>query len=159
MAGATLIEIDISEDKAKDLLQVSIRDNGRGMDAKMLKGVTDPFVTTRTTRRVGMGLSLLEQAAEETGGDLVITSESGKGTRVVATFRESHIDRKPIGDMGATLSTLIMANPDLDFVYSSNLHGEETDVDTRSIRAELNGSVNINDPAVIRLISALFEKE
>ena len=157
-ADATLIEIDILEDINKDLLQITIRDNGRGMDAEMLKGATDPFVTTRTTRRVGLGLPLLEQAAKETGGNLLITSEPGKGTRVVATFQQSHIDRRPVGDMGATLTTLIMGNPDLDFIYFSNLDGEEIEVDTRSIRGELNGSVSINDPAVIRLIKNLFRK-
>ena len=156
-AGATLIEINILEDINKDLLQITIKDNGRGMDAAMVKSVKDPFVTTRTTRRVGMGLPLLEQAARETGGNLLITSESGKGTEVVATFQESHIDRRPVGDMGATLTTLIMGNPDLDFIYYSNLDGEEIEVDTRSIRDELNGTVRINDPPVIRLIKDLFK--
>ena len=156
-AGATLIEIDILEDNNKDLLQITIRDNGQGMDEEMLNGATDPFVTTRTTRRVGMGLPLLEQAAKETGGNLLITSAPGKGTEVVATFQESHIDRRPVGDMGATLTTLIMGNPDLDFIYHSNLDGEEIEVDTRSIRGELNGSISINDPAVINLIKDLFK--
>jgi len=157
-AGATLVEIDILEDMDKDLLRISIQDNGRGMDAEMLKGATDPFVTTRTTRRVGMGLPLLKQAARETGGDLRITSELGKGTRVVATFQKSHIDRRPLGDMGATLTALIMGNPDLDFVYRSNLREEEVEVDTRSIRKELDGAMGINDPAVMRLVRDLFSK-
>jgi len=155
-AGATLVEIHILEDLEKDLLQITIEDNGRGMDAEMLRNVTDPFVTTRTTRRVGMGLPLLEQAAEETGGTLDISSEPGKGTRVVAAFQESHIDRRPIGDMGATLITLIMGNPDLDFVYTSNLRKQNVEVDTRSIRQELDGAVGVNDPAVIQLIRELF---
>jgi len=157
-AGATLVEIDILEDMDKDLLRISIQDNGRGMDAEMLKGATDPFVTTRTTRRVGMGLPLLKQAARETGGDLRITSELGKGTRVVATFQKSHIDRRPLGDMGATLTALIMGNPDRDFVYRSNLREEEVEVDTRSIRKELDGAMGINDPAVMRLVRDLFSK-
>ena len=157
-AGATLIEIDIAADISKDLLQITIKDNGQGMDAETVKAVKDPFVTTRTTRRVGMGLPLLEQAAKETGGDLRITSETGQGTTVVATFQESHIDRRPLGDMGATLTTLIMGNPDLDFVYKSNLREEEVEIDTRSIRKELNDTMSISDPAVIRLIHNLFRK-
>jgi hypothetical protein len=157
-AGATLIEIDISEDLSRDLLQITIKDNGQGMDADMLRGATDPFVTSRTTRRVGMGLPLLKQAAEETGGDLRIRSELGKGTEVVATFKESHIDRRPLGDMGATATALIMGNPDLDVVYRSNLREQEVEIDTRSIRKELNGAMRINDPAVIRLIQDLFRK-
>lgn len=156
-AGATLIEIDISEEIDRDLLQITINDNGQGMDAEMVKRVRDPFVTTRTTRRVGLGLPLLEQAAKETGGNLLVTSEPGKGTKVVATFQESHIDRRPVGDMGATLTTLIMGNPDLDFIYFSNLDGKEIEVDTRSIKDELNGSIRINDPAVIGLIKDLFK--
>jgi len=157
-AGATLIEIHVSEDINKDLLKITIKDNGRGMDAVMAKRVKDPFMTTRTTRRVGMGIPLLEQAAKETGGNLLIISEPGKGTEVVATFQESHIDRRPVGDMGATLITLIMGNPDLDFMYYSNLDGEEIEVDTQSIRAELNGTISINDPAIINLIKDLFKK-
>jgi len=105
-----------------------------------------------------MGIPLLEQAAKETGGNLLIISEPGKGTEVVATFQESHIDRRPVGDMGATLITLIMGNPDLDFMYYSNLDGEEIEVDTQSIRAELNGTISINDPAIINLIKDLFKK-
>ena len=158
MAGATLIEIHVSEDIDKDLLKITIKDNGRGMDAAMLKGVKDPFVTTRTTRRVGMGIPLLEQAAKETGGNLKIISEAGKGTEVAATFQESHIDRRPVGDMSATLTTLIMGNPDRDFIYYSNIGGEEIEVDTQYIRGELNDSISINDPAVINLIRDLFRK-
>ncbi len=157
-AGATLIEIDIREDANKDRLKITIKDNGRGMDAEMLKRATDPFVTTRTTRRVGMGLPLLKQAAKETGGHLLLTSEQGKGTKVVATFRESHLDRRPYGDMGATLITLIMGNPGLDFIYTSDLQGEEIEVDTRSIRTELKGRLRINDPAVMGLIQDLFKE-
>jgi len=157
-AGATLVEIAITEDIDRDLLRITIRDNGRGMNGEMLQKATDPFVTTRTTRRVGMGLPLLKQAAEETGGDLRIASELGKGTEVIATFKESHIDRRPLGDMAATLTTLIMGNPNLDVVYTSNLRPEPIEVDTRSIRQELDGTIEINDPAVIRLIQGLFIK-
>jgi hypothetical protein len=158
MAGATLIEIDISEDVGRDLLQITIKDNGYGMDEETLRGATDPFVTSRSTRRVGMGLPLLKQAAEETGGGLRITSELGKGTEVVATFKESHIDRRPLGDMGATLTALIMRAPDLDVVYRSNLRQQEVAVDTRSMRKELGNAMRIDDPAVIRLIQGLFRK-
>jgi len=158
-AGATLIEIDILVDTDSDLLQITIKDNGKGMDADMLGRVTDPFVTTRTTRRVGMGLSLLKQAARETGGDLRISSEPGKGTTVVAAFQDSHIDRRPLGDMGATVTTLIMGNPNLDFIYTSNLREQEIEIDTRSIRNVLNGAMSLSDPAVIGLIRDLFRKK
>jgi len=157
-AGATLIEIDLAEDVKKDLLQITVKDNGAGMDPELLQKATDPFVTSRTTRRVGMGLPLLKQAAEETGGELRISSEPGKGTEVVATFKKSHIDRRPLGDMAATLAALITGNPDMDVVYHSRLREQEVEIDTRSIRRALDGAMGVNDPAVIRLIQDLFKK-
>ena len=157
-AGASLVEINITEDTDKDLLKILIRDNGQGMDPEMVKSVTDPFVTTRTTRRVGLGLSMLEQAAQETGGDLTVTSEQGIGTEIRATFRASHIDRKPFGDIGSSMISLIMGNPDVDFIYESDFDGEKTTVDTRAIRTELDGTTSINDPAVLKLLRGVFEE-
>jgi hypothetical protein len=157
-AGATLVEISITEDVSKDLLSISVRDNGRGMGREMLEKVRDPFVTTRTTRRVGLGLSLLEQAAQEAGGDISVESEPDRGTSVYATFQASHIDRKPLGDIGSTVITLILGNPDVDFVYHSDFDGEETLLDTREIRAELEDPLTMNHPAVLNLIRDLFKK-
>ena len=159
MAGATLVMIDILEDQEKNVLQISIEDNGRGMDPEMLRKVRDPFVTTRTTRSVGLGLSLLEQAAEETGGDLKIISSRGLGTTVKATFQADHIDRKPMGDIGSTLTALIAGNPDADFVYRGYLNNEEMELDTRELRAELGPDVPMNDPAVLKFIRGLFKKQ
>lgn len=155
-AGATLIQISITEDRSNDILSIHIRDNGRGMGREMLEKVRDPFVTTRTTRRVGMGLSLLEQAAQEAGGDISIESEPGRGTSVCATFKASHIDRKPLGNMESTMLTLILGNPDIDFVYYSNLGGEEISLDTREIRTELEEPLTMSHPAVLDLIRDLF---
>lgn len=152
-----MVEIKITEDKKRDLLQIVIKDNGSGMDQEMIKKARDPFVTTRTTRRVGLGLSMLEQAAQETGGDLSIVSEAGQGTEIKATFHASHIDRKPMGDMGSSIISLIVGNPDVDFVYESDLDGEKTSLDTRMIKEELDGVTAINDPAVLRLIRDLFQ--
>ena len=157
-AGATLVEIKIAEDRGKDLLQIVIKDNGSGMDREMVKRVRDPFTTTRTTRRVGLGVSMLEQAAREAGGDLSITSEPGLGTEVRATFQASHIDRKPIGDMGSTMISLIAGNPSVDFIYESDVDGEKITLDTRMIKEELGGVAPINDPGVLQLIRGLFKK-
>jgi hypothetical protein len=151
-AGAKLVEIIIEQDTGGDRLQILIRDDGRGMDREMLEKAGDPFFTTRTTRRVGLGLSLLKQAAREAGGDFFISSKPGQGTEVRATFQASHIDRKPLGDMGATLVSLIVGNPDVDFVYGSNFDGEETTLDTRMIKAELGDTTPLTDPAVLNLI-------
>jgi hypothetical protein len=151
-AGAKLVEIIIAQDTEGDRLQIVIRDNGRGMDREMLEKAGDPFFTTRTTRRVGLGLSLLQQATREAGGEFFIRSKPGEGTEVRASFQTSHIDRKPLGDMGSTLVSLILGNPDVDFVYASNFNGEETTLDTRMIKAELGDTTTLSDPAVLNLI-------
>jgi anti-sigma regulatory factor (Ser/Thr protein kinase) len=158
-AGADEIEISLLEDTGKDLLEIVIRDNGRGMEPEMLERATDPFVTSRTTRRVGLGMPMLAQAAREAGGEFKVMSEPGKGTEVRATFQASHIDRKPLGDISSTLITLIAGNPHVDFIFASHLNGEETLVDTRVIRAELNGAATMNHPAVLKFIRALFSKD
>jgi hypothetical protein len=133
-AGADCIQILVNENRRDDLLTIAVSDNGRGMPVDKLKNPTDPFITTRTTRRVGMGLSLLAAAAERCDGKLEIEAEASRGTRVAATFRYSHIDRAPVGDMAATITTLIMGNPKIDFVYRHIIDGEEFTLDTRDLR-------------------------
>jgi hypothetical protein len=133
-AGADCIQILINENRRDDLLTVAVTDNGRGMPADKLKNPTDPFITSRTTRRVGMGLSLLAAAAQRCDGKLEIKAEAGRGTRVAATFRYSHIDRAPVGDMAATITTLIMGNPKIDFVYRHIIDAEEFMLDTRDLK-------------------------
>ena len=134
-AKALRIEIKVIEDIGKDLLTIEIKDNGQGIDEGTIKKVFDPFFTTRTTRRVGLGLPLLSQAARESGGDIEIESEVGRGTRVKATFGYSHIDRKPLGNMEATLTTLIAGNPEVDFIYEHKKDELEYRLDTKEIRA------------------------
>ncbi|MCD4818773.1 MAG: ATP-binding protein [Candidatus Cloacimonetes bacterium] len=116
-ANASKIEIKIVEKISKDILIIEIKDNGRGMNEETMNNVLDPFYTTRTTRRVGMGLSLLAQAAEESNGDFEINSKIGIGTEVKASFQFSHIDRKPIGDMKSTIVTLMISHPEINFIY------------------------------------------
>ncbi len=154
-AGADLVEIIITENNERDLYQITIKDNGRGMDSDMLGKVRDPFATTRTERRVGLGIPMLDQAASEAEGDLVIHSTKNEGTEIIATFKSSHIDRKPLGDIGSTLITLIMGNPDIDFLFRHESNGEETSIDTREIKAEL-GEIPITEPSVLNMIRELF---
>ncbi len=116
-ANASKIEIKIREEKNKDLLVIEIKDNGRGMNRETINKVLDPFYTTRTTRKVGLGLSFLAQAAKESNGDFEINSKVGVGTELKATFQYSHIDRKPIGNMNDTIVTLIISHPEINFVY------------------------------------------
>ncbi|NQT24883.1 sensor histidine kinase [candidate division KSB1 bacterium] len=115
-AKATRIFISIDQDMKNDLLVIEIKDNGKGMNREILKKAVNPFFTTRNTRKVGLGLSLLKQATRECGGTFKIKSEISKGTSIKAIFQNSHIDRKPLGDLNATLVTLIAAHPEINFI-------------------------------------------
>ncbi|MCP4259322.1 MAG: ATP-binding protein [Planctomycetes bacterium] len=116
-AEARKIEIIITEDREKDLLTIEIKDDGKGMDQKTVKKALDPFFTTRTTRRVGLGLSFLAQAAEESGGKMELKSIPDEGTTTRATFCLSHPDCKPMGDLNETIRTLIVSHPEINFIY------------------------------------------
>ncbi|MDP2278399.1 MAG: ATP-binding protein [Nitrospirota bacterium] len=150
-AGANRVEIRVIEDTKKDILSVEIRDNGKGMSEEVLGKAIYPFYTTRTTRRVGLGLSLLSQSAKEAEGDMAITSKKGEGTIVIADFKHSHIDRKPLGNMAETLIVLIAGNPDIDFLYEHRLNNRAYSIDTKDIREEL-GDVPLSSPDVIKAI-------
>jgi signal transduction histidine kinase len=117
-AGATEISIEVVESLRKNLLRMTVRDNGCGMSQEVLATIVNPFSTSRTTRKVGLGLSLLQAAAEQCNGTMSIESKEGKGTVVTATFEHNHIDRVPLGDMVSTLITLISGCPDIDFFLS-----------------------------------------
>lgn len=147
-AGGDCIWIEIDEDRKKDQIKILIRDNGRGMPVEKLENIDDPFITSRTTRRVGLGLSLLAAAARRCEGTLRIDSETGKGTKVEATFRYNHIDRAPLGDMAATLGTLIIGNPGIDFIYTHRIDGKDFFMDTREIRKEMQDA-SLSDPIFI----------
>jgi len=147
-AGADCIHIIVDEARVENLLTIAIEDNGKGIQVEKVNTLTDPFVTSRTTRRVGLGLPLLEAAARRCEGNLTINSQPGKGTRITTTFRYDHIDRAPIGDMAATLITLIMGNAEVDFVYSHSIDDNNFDLDTREIKEEL-GPLYMTDPAVM----------
>ena len=134
-AGAVVVTVE--EDTERDLLSLEIRDDGIGMTEAELTRALDPFYTTKKVRRVGLGLPMLKDAAERTGGGLEIKSSAGKGTRVSVTFGLSHIDRQPIGDIGLSLVTLIAGNPEVDFVYIRRRDGREFRFDTRDVKREL----------------------
>ena len=129
--SARTIEIIIDEDRDKDLLTIEIKDDGKGMDQKTLKKALDPFFTTRKTRRVGLGLSFLAQAAEESGGKIELNSIPRGGTTVRATFRMSHPDCKPIGDINETIRTLVVGHPEIDFIYEHHKDNSIYRFDTR----------------------------
>jgi anti-sigma regulatory factor (Ser/Thr protein kinase) len=147
-AGGDCIWIEIDEARKKDRLKIVIRDNGRGMPVAKMENIDDPFITSRTTRRVGLGLSLLAAAARRCEGTLRVDSEPGKGTEVEATFRYHHIDRAPVGDMAATVGSLIIGNPGIDFIYAHRIDDKNFFMDTREIRNEMKVD-SLSDPAVI----------
>ena len=140
-AGASLIHISLVE--AGSLLTMTITDNGCGMKPEVLETVMNPFYTTRTTRKVGMGVPLLMLAAEQTGGTVTIESRHEEdhpddhGTVVTAPFHTDHIDFTPIGDMVSTMETLIQGSPDIDFVYVHDRNGAAVELDTRQLREVL----------------------
>ena len=150
-AGATFVRISIVEQNAEDLFTIEIEDNGKGMTEEFLKKVLDPFCTTRTTRTVGLGLSLLAQSARETGGDMVVHSELNKGTVVTAYFRLSHIDMKPLGNVAETITTLIAGNPRVDILFHCARGERKYLLDTREIRSALE-EVPINSSEVLSAI-------
>ena len=118
------------------------------MDEEFVKNVTDPFTTTRTTRKVGMGIPLLKMSAEQAGGEFKINSKLGEGTEVMATFELNHIDRVPLGDIGQTISALVSCNQQTDFLYVHKSDGQEFKFDTREIK-EILGDVPLNEPEVV----------
>ena len=150
-AKATVIEIELLEHIEKDLLEINIFDNGKGMTEEQVKSVIDPFFTTRTTRKVGLGIPLFKMAAEMSGGRLDIKSEVGKGTRVYTSYGYSNVDRMPVGDMNGTVSMLIRMNPDIDFVYTHSINEKSYVLDTRDLREQLD-DVPLDTPDVLEWI-------
>jgi hypothetical protein len=153
--GASRIEVVAEADHKKDLLEVTITDNGRGMPAEMVEAVMSPFVTTRSTRRVGLGLPMLKAAAEACEGRVKLTSTVGVGTEVSATFRLSHIDRAPFGDIWSTMLSVIVANPETDFRYEQVVDGKSFYLDMADVRREL-GDVPIQSAPVIKWLRGYF---
>lgn len=133
-AGASLTEVHITVSHAEDRITFVFRDNGCGMDADMVRSVLEPFTTSRKTRKVGLGLPLLKQTAEMTGGTVEIESAVGVGTVVTATFGLGHIDRPPMGDVAGAWFSLVVMNPETDFLFSYDYDGKDFTFDTRIVR-------------------------
>ena len=156
-AGAKLVEITVAADTAADTLHIRIKDDGCGMSPQQLQAVTDPFFTTRTTRKVGLGVPLFKMAAELSGGGLTIDSQQGRGTAVDAAFGLTHIDRMPLGDLKGTLLLLVRTNPQVDFLYLERLDSACMELDTRQLR-EILGEVPLDQPDVLDWIGAYYDE-
>ncbi|BCY18812.1 MAG: sensor histidine kinase [Chloroflexi bacterium] len=155
-AGAKTIRIEIVEDSRADRLQMKISDDGKGMSEEMVQKVIDPFITSRTTRKVGLGLPLLKEAAEQCNGSLRISSKAGEGTEVTVDFQRSHIDRMPLGDLATTFLNLLIANPSVHFIFTYRVDQETFYLDDSSIKNELQG-VSLTEPVVLTFLRNLFE--
>ena len=151
-ARARRIELRIDEDLEADLLTLEIQDDGKGMDAQTLQGAANPFFTTRKTRDVGLGLSMLSESARATGGEMTVESSPKKGTRVKATFQSSHIDMKPLGDVPQTLLTLMAGHPEIELRYDHTIGGDTFSFDTGEIQAGLGS------PQALRRIGEQIRK-
>lgn len=138
-AKATLIEIIVEENKKDDFYVLLIKDNGCGMDVETVKKAADPFFTSRKTRGVGLGLSLLKQKAEITGGAFSIRSKEGEGTEVEAAFRLSNVDRPPLGDIAEMFYMMMVSNEQVDFYYRHFTEKGTFEIRSEEIRNELEG--------------------
>lgn len=157
-ANASLIEIEIIEDTALKEMLIGIYDNGKGMTPEQVQNVQDPFFTTRTTRKVGMGIPLFKLAAEQTGGCLKIESEVGKGTRVTALFKTDSIDFTPLGDIDSTIIMLITMNTDRNFTYRLKVDDKEFTLATSELKSIL-GDVPLNEPSVTEWIKEYLHEQ
>ena len=151
-AEAALVRILLTE--TDESLKLEIMDDGKGMSEEFLNRVTDPFSTTRTTRKVGMGLPLLKLAAEQTGGSMSVTSRERAlypethGTEVTAVFYKKHLDFTPLGDVISTVVSLVQGSPEVDFLFVHELGEKRVELDTRDIR-EVLGDVPLSSPDVL----------
>lgn len=143
-AEASFIEILLDENIKDDILTLVIRDNGRGMSKEFVKEITNPFVTTRTTRKVGLGIPFVKQITDSCEGSLVIDSEPGQGTELKAVMKNSHLDRPPVGDIVSVIHSLIVLNPHLDFYFSYCVDNAFYKIDTREWK-EILDVVPLND--------------
>jgi anti-sigma regulatory factor (Ser/Thr protein kinase) len=161
-AASKNVSIQIHEDLLRDRLLACVVDDGRGMDAETARQVQDPFYTTRTTRKVGLGIPLLKLAAEQAEGRFSMQSEPGKGTRVEAEFRHSNIDRMPLGDLASTFLTVLISHPEIDWTFTYHVtekNGQNRDFvfEGAELKSELQG-VSLTEPEVLTFVRGLIEE-
>jgi len=155
-AGAKNITMSIEENSSTDLLKLKVIDDGRGMDQDTVKKVIDPFVTSRTTRKVGLGIPLLKEAAEACNGSLDLSSELGKGTALVVTFQNSHIDRMPLGDIPTTFLNLLVSNPFVHWIFIYRINDKEFFFDDEEIKTTL-GDVPLTEPEILKVVREIID--
>ncbi|NLE84554.1 MAG: ATP-binding protein [Chloroflexi bacterium] len=155
-AGASQVEISVVRNTRENQLVISVRDNGNGMDEEMLARVINPFVTSRTTRKVGLGIPMLKQAAEACNGGLTVDSQPGKGTEITATFQNNHIDRMPLGNLADTFLSLLIGTPDVNWVLDYQADDQVFHFDDREVKAAIEG-MPLTDYRVIEYLTATIK--
>ena len=151
--------LDITLTEEGETITLSIRDDGTGMAPELLARVSDPFTTTRTTRKMGLGLPLLRMAAEQTGGTLSIESALGVGTTVKALFRADHIDCPPVGDMAGSITLLLQGAPELELTYIHRVEREQISLATSQLREELGDGISLAEPEVILWVRDYLQEQ
>lgn len=161
-ANAKSVRIDVREDFRANRLTTIVEDDGDGMTEEVVRQVTDPFYTSRTTRNVGLGIPLLKASAEACGGELRITSAKGSGTRIEANFQHSHIDRMPLGDLPTTFTNLALGHPEVHWVFTYAFTPPYKDkprvfeFDDRPLKETVDG-LPLTHPAVISYVRTTLE--
>lgn len=156
-AGASHITVEVVEDEAGDRLTITVADDGKGMDTETAERVLSPFATSRTTRRVGLGIPLFREGCLACDGDFSIESVPGRGTTVRACYRMSHIDRPPLGNLSETVFLLIASNPELDFTFRHGEGDRSYELSTEELRQTL-GEVPITEPGVLQWIREYLDE-
>lgn len=152
------MKLQLDTDTKQDQMRITLVDNGCGMDKEFLSNVLNPFTTTRTTRKVGLGLPLFSQSALRCEGDFRIYSKKNLGTVLKAVYRFSHIDRAPLGDMNATLISMIQALANADLIYKERFDETSFSLDTREFRAVLGAEVSLQEPDVLSWIAQYIKE-
>ncbi len=161
-AGATEISITLNEDE--EWLIFTVSDNGCGMTEEQVKRLDDPFFTTRTTRKVGLGIPFLKMLAEMTGGSVKVTSVSEKvsenhGTTTEAKFGKNHIDFIPMGDIVETLKTLIQGSPDINFIFTHTMPGGEVRLSCSELKEILGEDISLSEPEILVWIGEFLHEQ
>ncbi len=147
-AKATEVTVVLIEDVNNNIFSFSVLDNGCGMSEEMLANIRDPFTTSRTTRKVGLGIPMLEQTCEMCGGGLELTSELGVGTKLKASMQYDNIDRPPLGEFESSIQIMVIGNPEIDFKFIYRYNENEYELDMKEVKEVLDG-VSLSDPEVI----------
>ncbi len=147
-ADSREIEIRIVDSEAENLISMTVSDDGKGMNKALLQRVTDPFVTTRETRRIGMGIPFMKGLTEQCGGRFSMRSRPGEGTMLTATVQRDHIDTPPMGDLGEMMMNSIQADENIDYKFNYRTDKGEFAFDTREAREMLDG-VSLLEPSIL----------